>query len=857
MGRARLAARTAQLNGLKRDRVALIVFLALTAVMTNPLVLHLARAVEDTQDALLNTWIIAWVGHALITDPLNLFSANIFYPYPNALAFSETMLPQGLFALPFNLAFDNTVLGYNLVLLASFFLAAYAMYLFVFDLTRHRGAAMVAGTIFAFNPYNLGNLAQVQLLSLGWLPLAGLFLRRLLGVSNSKSKIQNPRRPGLISNFEFRICFLCALFFSLQALSSFYYAFLAGFAVALYIIWFFVGHSLTAHSNLRSLISSYYLPLLAKLAFASVIIAVLVVPFFLPYLSVQRDLGFQRKLEESEPFSASLKLYTEVSPQNVLYGSLLAPRPPIIAGCYPLDNLFPGFVALVLGLAGVMTTKNRERWFYLILLAFAFLLSLGPRLFLTPSVGTDMTMPYRWLYDAVPLLHALRAPVRFDALVMFALAVLAGWGIQNSKFKIQNRRFRHPHLSPAGTVQVISNFEFRISSVVVPLIALEYLAIPAAHITPVPTGDAIPQYVRWLAQQPPGVVLELPMIGSTPGCPLDLTTQYLSTYHWQATPDGYNGFVPPRRGEIAYEMQSLPSERAVSLLQALDVHYLVIHTPPSIPTGVLTGDLHMAEQFGSDQVYRVAPRAQDARALSPRLYLPQPAAPGQNYWAYIVVENRAARSFAIKPTDLLQIDARWSDGTRQRVTAAMPLVTSGVTTESGISIVPVRVTAPPHAGDYHLDLRVTGDGIGAWRLAGDVAVRSEEPAHEIVLPARVVLAQPLKSSYTPGDPVDILLAWVVQNKIDAYYSASVRIVDTHGDKIGNVDRQPATPTLLWTPGALLPDRFTLTLPRDLAPGEYSVQVLMYQADQGIDALLLDERYNPREAITLGTFTVKQ
>jgi len=136
-------------------------------------------------------------------------------------------------------------------------------------------------------------------------------------------------------------------------------------------------------------------------------------------------------------------------------------------------------------------------------------------------------------------------------------------------------------------------------------------------------------------------------------------------------------------------------------------------------------------------------------------------------------------------------------------------------------------------------------------------VRSEEPAHEIVLPARVVLAQPLKSSYTPGDPVDILLAWVVQNKIDAYYSASVRIVDTHGDKIGNVDRQPATPTLLWTPGALLPDRFTLTLPRDLAPGEYSVQVLMYQADQGIDALLLDERYNPREAITLGTFTVKQ
>ncbi|MEW5719631.1 MAG: hypothetical protein AB1817_13440, partial [Chloroflexota bacterium] len=133
---APLRSARAEENIFKRDGIALAIFLAHTVVMTNPLVLHVANAVEDKQDALLNTWIIAWVGHALITDPLNLFNANIFYPYPNALAFSETMLPQGLFALPFNLAFDNTIFGYNLVLLASFFVAAYAMYLFVFDLTR-------------------------------------------------------------------------------------------------------------------------------------------------------------------------------------------------------------------------------------------------------------------------------------------------------------------------------------------------------------------------------------------------------------------------------------------------------------------------------------------------------------------------------------------------------------------------------------------------------------------------------------------------------------------------------------------------------------------------------------------------
>src|SRR5512142_2188895 len=142
MGGTGLARGIAQLRNVvpQRDGFALGVFLALTLVMTNPLVLHLASAVEDKRDALLNTWIIAWVGHSLLTDPLHLFNTNIFYPYPNTLAFSETLLPQGLLVLPINLASGNTILGYNSVLLFSFWLAAYAMYLFVYDLTWHRGA---------------------------------------------------------------------------------------------------------------------------------------------------------------------------------------------------------------------------------------------------------------------------------------------------------------------------------------------------------------------------------------------------------------------------------------------------------------------------------------------------------------------------------------------------------------------------------------------------------------------------------------------------------------------------------------------------------------------------------------------
>ncbi|MBI5302865.1 MAG: hypothetical protein HY868_12075 [Chloroflexi bacterium] len=802
--------------------------------MTNPLVLHIANAVEDKQDALLNTWIVAWVGHALITDPLNLFNANIFYPYPNTLAYSETMLPQGLFALPFNLAFDNTVLGYNLALLASFFLAAYAMYLFVFDLTRSRGAGIVAGTIFAFNPYNLGNLAQVQLLSFGWLPLAMLWLRRIL---NSEFKIQNSKFKLRITNYELRICFLFALFFSLQALSSFYYAFLAGFAVALYFIWLFITLYAIRNSVQIQLFTVYRL-LFTRLLVSAILIAILIVPFFIPYLQVQREMGFERKVTESEPFSASLKLYTEVSPQNFLYGNLLAPRPPIMNGGYPLDNLFPGILAVVLAIIGIAATKNRERWFYFILLIFGILFSLGPRLFLAPNNATDLTLPYRWLYDAFPLMRALRGPVRFDVLVMFALAILTGFGFSR--------------ITPHTRLARFINYQLPITLF---LIALEYLALPAAQITPVPVWNEIPEYVRWLRQQPPGVILELPMIASDPTKPLDLTTQYLSTYHWQNTPDGYSGFNPGKRGEIAYEMQAFPNERSLALLHVLGTQFVVVHTKqmPDWNTRLEAINrsigVQLEKQLGDDLIYRGVSLPQ-VKSLSPQLYLPHPAAPNQSYLVYLIVRNRGNQIFAVKPTAQLRMFANWSNGTREQVNATIPVVTSSV------SVIPIRVNAPAQPGNYQLRLQVFGDGFGPWDLSGNVSVESGEPAHQVIIPARVALTSALKSQYAPGDSLALKLTWLPLNKIDAYYSASVRVVDAHGNKIAQQDREPAGRTFLWRPNVAVSDAYTFTLPSDISPGEYSIQVLMYQAEQGIDALLLDENYIPRETIEPGKFTVK-
>ena len=104
---------------------ALLLFVVLSLVLTYPLALHMADAVEDRQDALLNVWITAWDGHQLLNDPLDLFDANIFHSYPRTLAYSELLLGNGLLALAITAATGNPVLGYNVALLLSFVLSGF------------------------------------------------------------------------------------------------------------------------------------------------------------------------------------------------------------------------------------------------------------------------------------------------------------------------------------------------------------------------------------------------------------------------------------------------------------------------------------------------------------------------------------------------------------------------------------------------------------------------------------------------------------------------------------------------------------------------------------------------------------
>src|SRR5437867_11984996 len=90
--------------------VATLAYIALTLAFTWPLARGATRDIPgDFGDPILNAWIIAWDTSHLGRGWWN---ANIFFPHPLALAYSEHLLPQALQVLPIQAAIGNPILSY-------------------------------------------------------------------------------------------------------------------------------------------------------------------------------------------------------------------------------------------------------------------------------------------------------------------------------------------------------------------------------------------------------------------------------------------------------------------------------------------------------------------------------------------------------------------------------------------------------------------------------------------------------------------------------------------------------------------------------------------------------------------------
>ena len=164
---------------------------ALAVVMTWPLARNMGGLGRSTGggDGLYSVWNVAWVAHALTTDPGHLFDANIFFPHRGALAYSEANLVAGAVALPAWWLTHSSYAAHNLALLTGFATALVGMWLLARRLTGHAGAAGVAACLYAFCPFLFAHTPHIQLLMAGGIPAAMLMMHRV-------ADAPSPRRGG-------------------------------------------------------------------------------------------------------------------------------------------------------------------------------------------------------------------------------------------------------------------------------------------------------------------------------------------------------------------------------------------------------------------------------------------------------------------------------------------------------------------------------------------------------------------------------------------------------------------------------------------------------------------------------------
>lgn len=479
----------------------------LACVFTYPYIIHFNNGGRlDTNDGKFSIWVVAWVTHAMTSDPANLYNANTFYPHTNTLAFSEAEIVEGVLGAPIWLLTKNPYTTHNFVFLFGFVQSFVATYYLIRRLYGDWRAAAVAGLLFAYCPFAFNRQPHIQLVMIGFLPWCMLAWHRFLDRTTALRAVELGGVMGL------------------TGLACAYYGIFAGGMISMAAIWFAVTRKRIADVN-------YW----GMLALAAVVCVALIGPFFWPYIQLQQSEGFQRSL--SGQYSANVAAW--------LASSAWAHRWWVPYLQRPEEVLFPGILAIVLGVTGArLALRGPLRdtaLFYIALAIFTVWLTFGP------SAGL-----YTVLYKTIPVLSFLRAPSRAGIVVVLCLVVLAA----PAMIAIMQRRGQ--------------NAAFAV---------LFLLGTADLYRAPLRMREAppLPEAYRILAKAPRGPVVELPFWHD--GASFHGHVEYMlnSTYHWQPLINGYSDHIPQDFRDNSKILATFPSPEAFRVLESLGARYAVIH----------------------------------------------------------------------------------------------------------------------------------------------------------------------------------------------------------------------------------------------------------------------------------------
>ena len=498
-------------GGARELIVALAAAALLAVVLTYPFaaqMTHVGRV--DNFDADFGIWNVAWVARTLVADPVHVLDANIFYPHRRTLVYSETNLGAGALAIPAYWATRNPYFTFNVVFLLSIVLSAVGTYYLVRYLVRDRRAAAVSGICFGFCPYVFGHTPQMQLLMTAGLPFSMLAFHR----AADRPTVRRGGVLGLVMGAQVAFCGYYAVFVMLMV----------GFA------------TLTLAATRHWWRNRTYW---TAIGIAAIVATVSALPVLIPYAQLQQTTGFSRALVEANRYSADWRAY--------FASSAVAHRWMLKIIVHWNEVLFPGFVALVGGAAGLIVGWRRGDRLREVATLYGALGAVACWASFGPQAGL-----YTVLYRTVPPFALMRAPARFGIVVTLTLSVLTGIAIREWLARVARPRPVALALVLATTAELAFPLRFR------------------------DVGSVSPAYTR-LATLPPGPVIELPFYSN--GRELFGHARYMlnSTTHWMPLVNGYSDYIPPDFIDAAPTLKFFPTREAFRLLVANRPRYAVFH----------------------------------------------------------------------------------------------------------------------------------------------------------------------------------------------------------------------------------------------------------------------------------------
>lgn len=591
------------------------------------------RIAPNTADPLFNLWVLKWGVHQIRLGLPDLWNANIFHPTRGTLALSDHLIGPALQLALFETALPNAIAGYNFLFFSSFVLTGLAVCWVVRRSGASWTAAVLAGAMYAFSPFRIGQLNHIQLLLAQWVPLTLWFWDRLL----AERKVRHA------------VLFL--VFYLLNVTGGAYLAYMVHIPLLVILANRAAVHrrELIGRRSLRVLLPA---GLVAGAALAAV---------FLPYVRVGQDLGLARNEGEIGLYGATLLSWASPARNSLWFGPVAksfvkTQLGPAAEPFFRTENaLFAGFVPTLLAGLGLWALWKKSRssgplsgrrraglvalpalaaaawitgdlvtlsgtkqsglpdravptWIGLFLLAVGALAVwawLRRRWGLGPALGSDpwerglllsglacFALAHPIVY--VPLMHVLpglsgmRVPPRFAVFVSLALV----------------------HLAARGTDHLLARRKGLLVGALALVLFVE-LAPRPVHWARLEREELFPEVYPWIAKQGDvRAILELPVRPNNS----EIVYMYYSTLHWKPIANGFSGYRTQSHQLLTSRMRFLPDEAGLDLLSDMWITHLVVHTrafekKPTLlrrwERQFLGRRVELVRTFGEARVYRL------------------------------------------------------------------------------------------------------------------------------------------------------------------------------------------------------------------------------------------------------------